>query len=392
MFTRDSLSFAFGWSLFLLLAANAAYFLPLSLNWPLAHDGALQHYSAWRILNGAVPYLDLSDMNMPGTYLLHMLCLEWFGTGDFAFRLFDLFWCALSAIAILAIGGRVSLYAGAGALFFIGFHLQQGPEGMAQRDFLLMPFLLFAAYALKRFLEQPSQTQWMFACGVLVGTAFWIKPVVLVFALFCAIAATAKLRWSYYTVLALGWLALGFLLPAMAVHAWLYELGALPAFYQILLKIILSIHSNLHLIGWEPIRIAFLVLDLAILAVLLLILFCRSQVPPADKTLLAIGLIYGFFHFYGQDKGWSYHAYPLWGFYALYVALVLPRLRFPPAEAAIVYVAALLAACILLPKRTYNAPVAPLAAIAKDGIGQIAGTACREVPRSSWSQRKAGAA
>jgi len=51
------------------------YFLWRSLAWPLVHDSAIMHYVAWLISQGAVPYRDAFDMNMPGVYLIHLVVL-----------------------------------------------------------------------------------------------------------------------------------------------------------------------------------------------------------------------------------------------------------------------------------------------------------------------------
>ena len=77
----------------LLLAAFGLLVLWLtwkSLRWPLIHDGPIMHYVAWRILDGAVPYRDVFDMNFPGVYLVHLGVVRWLGTGDAAWRAVDL--------------------------------------------------------------------------------------------------------------------------------------------------------------------------------------------------------------------------------------------------------------------------------------------------------------
>ena len=60
------------------------------------------HYIAWLIAQGAVPYRDAFDMNLPGVYLLHLAVLQVGGPGDLAWRLFDLGWLAATARAALA--------------------------------------------------------------------------------------------------------------------------------------------------------------------------------------------------------------------------------------------------------------------------------------------------
>jgi len=64
----------------LISAASAvllAYLAWGSRGWPLIHDVPLMHYIAWLIEQGAVPYRDTFDMNLPGAYLLHLAVLLW---------------------------------------------------------------------------------------------------------------------------------------------------------------------------------------------------------------------------------------------------------------------------------------------------------------------------
>ena len=72
-----------------LVALAALRLLWESRSWPLVHDAPLMHYVAWRILEGAAPYRDIFDMNFPGVYLAHLLLLVTLGSGDLAFRAFD---------------------------------------------------------------------------------------------------------------------------------------------------------------------------------------------------------------------------------------------------------------------------------------------------------------
>src|SRR5260370_11909792 len=72
-------------SLKLISAASAlllAYLVWASCGWPLIHDAPLMHYIAWLIGQGAVPYRDAFDMNLPGVYLLHLAVLRVGGAGD----------------------------------------------------------------------------------------------------------------------------------------------------------------------------------------------------------------------------------------------------------------------------------------------------------------------
>ncbi len=84
----------------LILAGSAgllAWLAWRSLGWPLIHDAPIMHYIAWLMAQGAVPYRDAFDMNLPGVYLIHRAVLLIAGPGDLPWRVFDLAWLAATA-------------------------------------------------------------------------------------------------------------------------------------------------------------------------------------------------------------------------------------------------------------------------------------------------------
>ncbi len=48
----------------------------VSLSWRYVHDSPLMIYAGFLISHGTVPYRDLFDMNMPGTYFVMLLYLH----------------------------------------------------------------------------------------------------------------------------------------------------------------------------------------------------------------------------------------------------------------------------------------------------------------------------
>ena len=78
------------------LGAGTLWLAALSIHWPLIHDAPLLHYIAWRIGQGAVPYRDMFDMNLPRAYILHLAALRVFGASDAGWRLFDALWLILT--------------------------------------------------------------------------------------------------------------------------------------------------------------------------------------------------------------------------------------------------------------------------------------------------------
>ena len=69
----------------------------------MIHDAPIMHYVAWLVAQGAVPYRDVFDMNVPGVYLLHLGVIRMLGEGDRDWRFFDLTWIGLTSPHLLTV-------------------------------------------------------------------------------------------------------------------------------------------------------------------------------------------------------------------------------------------------------------------------------------------------
>jgi hypothetical protein len=302
------------WATVGLTGALAAYLTVHSLRWPLVHDGPLMHYVAARLLEGAVPYRDLFDMNWPGVYLAHALALLVLGRGDGAFRAFDLAILAGTAgglvVALRPFGRRGA--AAAVALFWL-YHLAGGAWRAGQRDLLLcLPLAGLAGVAVAD-AARPRRWTLGLAAGAL-GTAVWIKPHAALL-----VPLVAWLAWRRPPAergAAAGVAVLGLVLPAASVLAWLAVIGALPAFLDIVRGYLLPLYSRL---GREPLLGALAghrhgVLTLGALGAWALggaVAAARARPGDPRLAVLGAGLLYGVLHFVLQGKGWEYHLYPL---------------------------------------------------------------------------------
>ena len=52
------------------LVASVGFAAIATLHWPVVGDAPLMHYVAFLIDHGKVPYRDIVDVNLPGTYAL----------------------------------------------------------------------------------------------------------------------------------------------------------------------------------------------------------------------------------------------------------------------------------------------------------------------------------
>lgn len=313
----------------LILVASAAvtgFLVWRSLGWPLIHDAPLMHYVAWLITQGAVPYRDAFDMNLPGVYLLHLAVLVAGGPGDWAWRLFDLGWLAATCAVIFAYCRPMSgdWAAASGAALFALYHLSGGAWRAGQRDFLLCLFLLAGVYGVARAIEAGGARP-LAAAGLALGAAMTIKPYAGLLWVGCILVAalTARRRERSAARAAAAIAGAGLVVPAL-VFGWLAWRGGLGPFVDILTGYVLPLYSRIGrssvwtALGWYeygwPLWLLFAAVGAAAL------LSPAREGFAARKWLAALGALYGGLHFWLQSKGWEYQLYPL----ALFLCALAP--------------------------------------------------------------------
>ena len=296
-----------------------------SLSWPLVHDAPLMHYVAWRILEGAVPYRDVFDMNFPGVYLLHLLVVWGLGTGDLAWRVFDLAWLMVLALGVAGFAwawGRTA--AGVAALLIVLYHLGGGAWQAGQRDFLLGPFLVGGALGVARWVESGRRTALVWG-GVALGASLTIKPhaLVLTAALAVLIAVTGW-RTGGGVLAPLVWFGAGAAVAPVAIVVWLALAGALPAWRAIVLEYLIPLYSRLgRSADWNVYRpYVWIPIGAGVLLSTVGALVARRF--GARHAVAALGVLYGVVHFVGQGKGWEYHLDPLATFALLLMVAEVP--------------------------------------------------------------------
>ena len=299
-------------------AGLALYLVWRSLGWPLIHDAPLMHYVAWLITQGAVPYRDIFDMNVPGIYLIHLAVIKTLGEGNMAWRLFDLGWLAATAVALWGYCRRMGDdWSGLGAaLLFVLYHLAGGAWRVGQRDFLLDLFLVLAAWGVARGWETGGTLAPLVWGGLAAGAGIMIKPHVAAFWLACAplvLLGSSRASRSAFAAGAV-WLGAGLAVPAL-VLGWLAIRGGLGPFAAIATEYVLPLYSRVgsepiwqamrwHAYGWQ--------IWTCLVALTLLGLAYRVAAPYGIRRALAVlGVVYGGWHFTSQGKGWEYHLYPL---------------------------------------------------------------------------------
>jgi hypothetical protein len=315
------------------------------------------HYVAWRMSEGAVPYRDLFDMNFPGVYALHWLVVRGLGTGDAAWRAFDLGWLALTSLLIAAFVRPWGRRAAAGAaLIFALYHLAGGAWQAGQRDFLLCAFLVAGALGVARWAESGAhrgvRAHGALATGGLaLGAAITLKPhaIALAAALAALSVAWAWRRRGHDVVLALGVFAAGLAAAPLAMLAWLGAVGALPAWRAIVFEYLVPLYSRLGRTTSPMVYRPEVWIPLGVGAVATVIGAIAARRFGPRHAVAALGVLYGVAHFVAQGKGWEYHLYPLAAFTsALLFAEVTPALAHPRRPMATVVLASVVVAGWLL--------------------------------------------
>ena len=74
----------------LLLSLCVGFFVWRTWHWSLVNDAPQISYLCFLMEHGMAPYRDIIEMNMPGTYLVHLSVMHMLGGGAMAWRIFDL--------------------------------------------------------------------------------------------------------------------------------------------------------------------------------------------------------------------------------------------------------------------------------------------------------------
>lgn len=206
----------------LFLAAIGAVVGAASLAYPLALDGAVNHYVAreW-VLRGALPYRDVFDHRAPGIYAVHALCIRLFGENAWGIRAAELLataGCAwLASLVVTPLRERpspttVAASYAASALFYYGFF---DYWCTAQCEIWACLCTLAALAAARRVGRVGSAAA---IVGVLLGAALLLRPPAVLLGAPALVALASRARSSRASRSSLARVALGSLaLPSVTV-------------------------------------------------------------------------------------------------------------------------------------------------------------------------------
>ena len=208
-----------------------------SLRWRYLHDAPLMIYAGFLIDQGAVPYRDFFDMNMPGTYFVMWTMGRLFGWTDLASRIFDL---SLLAILSLATFGWMRPFGRWSAAFAaIAFPLQylaMGDQVSLQREFIaLVPLALALALAC-RGAGRLRPVVRGFLVGAFCAAALLIKPQLILLALPVIVFLIQDARGEASLPRMAAAVLAGLSLPCGATLLYLIVTGSLAPFLDIVMN------------------------------------------------------------------------------------------------------------------------------------------------------------
>jgi hypothetical protein len=226
----------------LALAAVLVIGLPLFIRLPIWVDVTYHDLSAWNILHGGTHYRDVFETNLPGMVWLHALVRPIVGWSHEAIRIVDL--CVVSTVvwmlarflkhAGVSTARRV-WFATAAALFY----LFETEFIHCQRDsWMLLPAVSATLLRLGRCRGGRSEARHRGEAvleGLLWGGAVWIKPHVMVPALFVWLI-TLRFQPRRTAMVETAWLILGGIIAGGLGTLWLIRTGAWGPMWDVLLN------------------------------------------------------------------------------------------------------------------------------------------------------------
>ena len=164
-----------------LLVVFAALFLLkayTTLGWRMEHDTPLIHYAAFLMDRyGLVPYRDIFQGDMPGSFAFHYLIGKLFGYGDAAFRYVDLTLLGALLTATFMFMRRFGYLVAVWAAILFGLlYLSLGQQVSLQRDYIGIIPIAFALLVIPAKMDTPVRLVRFALVGMLFGISVLIKP------------------------------------------------------------------------------------------------------------------------------------------------------------------------------------------------------------------------
>ncbi len=314
-----------------ILTIVLGFVIVLSFQWRMVHDSPIMFYLAYLIDHfGFVPYRDVFDMNMPGTYFIYIIIERVFGYGDFGFRIADitilLFIFLMTWLTMKEFGHKV---AWASCVLFGSLYLSAGSNGSLQRDYFVVFFLSAALFVLFTFPNMRVSVRSVFI-GLIGGFSLLVKPQsffvfpLFIIYLFVYTNTENERRGRFQTIVIPS--LIGVFLPLFLTVWYLYYRDGLNNFIEIIenywpLYSSLNYQHQIILSGQSRLEYLFLRTALmggrtfwilpAFYGMVISLLFSHINNKQKQKVIL-LSCVTLVFLFYPTSTGqfWPYHWFP----------------------------------------------------------------------------------
>lgn len=211
-----------------------------SLGWRMEHDTPLLHYAGFLIDKyDLVPYKDIFETSMPGTFAFHYFVGTLFGYGDLAFRMLDLALLSVLLIATYLFMSRFGRLPALWAVALFGIvYLDKGQTMSLQRDYIGIIPIAIALLTIPVRADVPVHLGRFALVGLLFGLSSMVKPH-LGIGLPVIFVTLLTFHWnsrneSLLDLLSCGSVcAVSFFLPVIIAVVWLAANSALYPFINI---------------------------------------------------------------------------------------------------------------------------------------------------------------
>ena len=308
------------------LAVGAAYFVAVSIHWQLLSDSAVMHYVSFLMDHGMQPYQDITDNNLPGSYLMESLAMHVFGGSDLSWRIYDYFLLAVMTTSMAAIARRYDWVAGvyAGGYFLLMYGSQGSGFSVEREEVLTTLFLV--GYALLFAAVRRKQPLYLLPFGLMTGMASSMKPTFTPLALAVLAAGILALQRRGVGVRRyVGWAVMGLGLALAINLVFLWRHHAIGPFWFVVHTITPAYVglaqpslSNL-MVKLFPGSMLFLIVCIGVPAAML------DGDWDWERWTLLMGAGFGFVSFVVQHKGFWHHKYLMEAFLLLLLGIELLR-------------------------------------------------------------------
>lgn len=317
-----------------------------SFGWRMQHDSPLLHYVAFLIGDeGFVPYRDVFETSMPGTFLMHLTIGKVFGYSDLAFRIVDIFFLLILLYLTWTVMRSFGKWVAVSSILLFGLlYIGYGPNMSLQRDYVgIIPIVLSLVIMKKDIWSSHIKA---LVLGGLFALSASVKPhlaiglpALLIFmVLYDRQEEKVDLALFIKRLFRIGLFATGGFIVILSIpFLWLWSLGGLPAFWE-MFSSYLPLHIQLSgkqemitgaaklkymislFIRFGELRLIFIPITLGLY--LSFAFFAKSQKMKWIVLLFILFLLYIIYPvFAGQF--WTYHWMPFAYFGCLMASLVM---------------------------------------------------------------------